>query len=910
MTNFFDNLQLLILTTIFCLITTVVYGQLIVPDTLFDYTFDLMETPAHNATSFAKSGNRVFSGTEFGLFFSDNEGLNWERNSFFNNEKIEDLISNDTVIFVAVSNPIHAGSPTFVINNLEVYTSFDNGITFFLNQNVETGAFNFGQHVIGEIIYDENSKFAFLLTHFYQNDTTATLYSTINNGINWDTLALENGGKLAFQDSNFYFYEEFVDTLVVHLFAENDFSIIQSDTLAITDEFELGFDYFFWKKADELTIFGQNNVYGTTNNLGQTWNIDTLQMTILQKKYHPFSTDLYIKNAIEILKFAPNTMGNVESIVEGYEGLSTLNNRFGLTAFFKDEEKTYIGNYGGVDFCADETYNCENRSRGISNASVTDSEGFVVTASNKIWLSSKFGYYKSSNNLDWDLMTDSLLLSGIEIIGGSGNAIFGRKNNQIFRSLDEGESWELYPDEIPLVFEEKTYSDSNYFIIYNRYNFHLTADAGQTWQTTEPPGFPNNRQINFFTQQDTFYLFQWLFANGDLVLHRHRSVNAGQTWQTDIIPELLITNGQMEESNGILYFFRENEGFIASHDWGLTWTEIGEGYIQSYVGTAFGPNAIRPYLVGIYDTLALIHADRGLWATTDFGITWKAVANLPFYQEYNWSISNSYHREFLEGGTKYLQYEDNLYIFTEGWGVWRTPVTNLLAAMSGNFAHTDLELSITAPSEYKIYEPIPYQITVENTGTLHATDIKINSPLPAGLVYTSDDVTTGDFNLYYEDWTIPELAAGESATLDLVLFPLVNNAPLSLFAQITAASPEDWDSTPDNNFDQNEVNEDDEAIAISYPMMPLVNALNWNPLDIELFPNPASEALNVYWNMENESVENLQIIGIRGKAMQTILLENNDFGNTTLDISNLETGVYFVQFQMKEGVLIKRFFKK
>ncbi|MEL7020734.1 MAG: DUF4331 family protein, partial [Bacteroidota bacterium] len=129
-----------------------------------------------------------------------------------------------------------------------------------------------------------------------------------------------------------------------------------------------------------------------------------------------------------------------------------------------------------------------------------------------------------------------------------------------------------------------------------------------------------------------------------------------------------------------------------------------------------------------------------------------------------------------------------------------------------------LELAVDAPT-YNIYEPITYTVNLTNSGDITATNIVVSAGFPEGLVNTSNEATAGTYNLFFETWTVPTLAAGESATLTLVQFPLIDNVDIRMFVQVTAADQMDADSTP-NNGDGMTAAEDDEATVVSTPANP------------------------------------------------------------------------------------------
>ncbi|MFK7932602.1 MAG: CARDB domain-containing protein, partial [Saprospiraceae bacterium] len=128
----------------------------------------------------------------------------------------------------------------------------------------------------------------------------------------------------------------------------------------------------------------------------------------------------------------------------------------------------------------------------------------------------------------------------------------------------------------------------------------------------------------------------------------------------------------------------------------------------------------------------------------------------------------------------------------------------------------DLEVAIsTSNPNVLIYESADMQVTVTNTGTATARDVQVDIPLSNTTVIlsggTSPDLSSGFWNTIpfsSNIWSIPEIAPGETATLDFNAFYL---ARPFLYAQVIAADGFDSDSTP-NNGDGLTANEDDEAV--------------------------------------------------------------------------------------------------
>lgn len=133
---------------------------------------------------------------------------------------------------------------------------------------------------------------------------------------------------------------------------------------------------------------------------------------------------------------------------------------------------------------------------------------------------------------------------------------------------------------------------------------------------------------------------------------------------------------------------------------------------------------------------------------------------------------------------------------------------------SNNFV--DLELTKTASkSTASVNDQIIYTISVTNNGPADATGVTVADQLPSGLTFNSSTASKGTYNSGNSTWTIGNLAANETATLDINA--TVNNIPSTItnFAQVITASPDDVDSTPGNDSNQTPNEDDEDSTSIS-----------------------------------------------------------------------------------------------
>ena len=139
-------------------------------------------------------------------------------------------------------------------------------------------------------------------------------------------------------------------------------------------------------------------------------------------------------------------------------------------------------------------------------------------------------------------------------------------------------------------------------------------------------------------------------------------------------------------------------------------------------------------------------------------------------------------------------------------------------------AGADLSLTLTASTTQPAPDSdVTLTISVANAGGEDASGISVAIPLPAGLSYVS---STGDGALAGTTWSIPSLAAGATATIQIVAH--VNGlSPLTANAEIMTATPIDPDSTPGNG---NPLEDDQQRLVLTPQAIDLALALTANTL--------------------------------------------------------------------------------
>ncbi|MFK7932121.1 MAG: T9SS type A sorting domain-containing protein, partial [Saprospiraceae bacterium] len=236
-----------------------------------------------------------------------------------------------------------------------------------------------------------------------------------------------------------------------------------------------------------------------------------------------------------------------------------------------------------------------------------------------------------------------------------------------------------------------------------------------------------------------------------------------------------------------------------------------------------------------------------------------------------------------------------------------------------NEGNADLELNMTTElADYTIYEPITFRTTIVNNGEDAATNVVVATGLPEGFAYTSSSVTTGRYNNFNEEWYVETLAAGESAYLDLTIFPLVTDVTVTQFAEVRSVFQQDPDSTPGNG-DGQTANEDDEAVVVinsTGNIQPLggINRLSFQEGNMTvntLYPNPTYDQVMLNLVSMKDADAQISVVSQTGQIMQ-VLNREIAMGVTQLqlNVTDLPAGNYFIQIEGVNGERQARQFTK
>lgn len=214
----------------------------------------------------------------------------------------------------------------------------------------------------------------------------------------------------------------------------------------------------------------------------------------------------------------------------------------------------------------------------------------------------------------------------------------------------------------------------------------------------------------------------------------------------------------------------------------------------------------------------------------------------------------------------------------------------------------DLQLTMSATNPNPgIYTSFPVKLTITNAGGQAATGVEVAFPRPAGVVYEGGNEFTaskGAFNAFgNERWYLGDLAAGESATINVSYFLLTSNA-LHPYAQVFACNEPDSDSSP-NNGTSPTPNEDDEAtIGINSlgngPGNAVVRSDNRRRLNFDrIYPNPTQYLVTFDLYSYQQQAATLDIYDQQGRLVRSMQLNLEEGQNLVeLWVSDWKSGTY------------------
>ncbi len=198
-------------------------------------------------------------------------------------------------------------------------------------------------------------------------------------------------------------------------------------------------------------------------------------------------------------------------------------------------------------------------------------------------------------------------------IGEEETILAGGYQNQILKSVDNGNSWESLGFVNNRILSIAVNEKGEIFAGSQGWGVFYSEDGGKNWETRNV-GLHSNAWGNAFAFNSSGNIFLGT-ENGV-----YRSEDSGLTWQYLGRNNISVSTITINANDHI--FVHYQSGFLKSEDNGNTWTIMDMNFTDRY--------SIRDFAVAPNDDLFLLGAEDGVYRSSDNGENWNKIENLDF----------------------------------------------------------------------------------------------------------------------------------------------------------------------------------------------------------------------------------------------------------------------------------------
>ena len=263
----------------------------------------------------------------------------------------------------------------------------------------------------------------------------------------------------------------------------------------------------------------------------------------------------------------------------------------------------------------------------FANANV---QGLAIDSQNRIFAAVYFqGIYRSIDNGEtWEnVMNGTRIFSNMNISSDDNILVIGDYGNSLFRSTDNGDTWQNITDNLPADYVElnslTSLSDNTKFL--GGYNFIAkSTNNGNSWQKLSGIPNPSQAQVvsHFINSNGYGYLFDVAIAYDTVAIYR--TSDNGNHWQnvTNGISNISTINilycandsvifaGMYPEQEGQAYLYRSTNN-------GDSWNRSDSGIVLPP-----NPNSAVNSIVSTETGDIFVGTNAGVFRSEDNGVTW------------------------------------------------------------------------------------------------------------------------------------------------------------------------------------------------------------------------------------------------------------------------------------------------
>lgn len=530
----------------------------------------------------ADSGGRLFAGTHGGLFRSSDEGQTWEKiglSEFGSNSVKAIAINSSDEIFV------------FAWAWLGIFKSSDHGDTWVAKNN------GFDHHDVRSIAFHPNNEdYIFLGTY------DGGIYRSTDNGESWEHVFQPPGPgtyiyafSIAISHLTNDVYVACGLWSVLGLYRSQDWGDSWSRVEALPEA------NFGSAAVSPITghIFAAvgggdpaQGIYRSIDN-GENWD------------FVPISTFCW---AVQSWKF--DSSGNIY--------IGTYQNSGVYKSVDDGLHWTHVGLY-----------------RSVQSLEI-NSEGDIFAGTQGQGV-----YHSTLLDLpNWSQINNGLISQDVRSIAvdSSGVIFAGTAMNNMFRSMDNGQSWSWIDLDISYlvgVFDIAINSQDHIFACGQ--NFSRSTDNGASW--TNDPWF----ELGFWPYSIAISNSDKIYV-GSMYTGVWTSTDNGLSWNHLGLEGMI--NGIAINSSNHIFVATYSDGIHRSTDEGATWERIGEADISCNLITSIAVNSEGVIFAGT-------HCEGGIYRSMDNGETWTRLANFGV-------------------DCIAINQEDHIFIGVNNGGVWRS----------------------------------------------------------------------------------------------------------------------------------------------------------------------------------------------------------------------------------------------